>query len=301
MGHIITDLKDKFLQGDICLRFIYVNVGVYLLCALVSVLFKLFNLSSGTFLLYLECPADIWVLLKQPWSLLTYMFMHSGVLHLLFNMLWLYCFGRFFLYEYSSRHFRGLYLLGGIAGALLYVLAFNLFPYFAPMISRAWLVGASASVLAVVVATAVSMPEQQLNFIFLGPVRLKYVALIMVVTDLLFITSENGGGHIAHLGGALAGWLFASGIKSGSYDVTAWINGICDWVVRICTPSVRVSKKPKTRMNVSYGARDKDYRYNEEKKKRSDEIDRILDKVKQSGYEGLTAEEKRTLFDASQK
>lgn len=296
---IITDLKGKFLQGDICLQFIYINVGVYLLCAIFSILLQLFNLSGGALLLYLECPADVYTLMKQPWSFLTYMFMHSGVLHLLFNMLWLYCFGRIFLYEYSSRHFRGLYLLGGMAGALLYILAFNIFPYFTPFVGSAVLVGASASVLAVVMATAVSMPEQQLNFMLLGPVRLKYVALVMVVTDLLFITSENGGGHIAHLGGALAGWLFAIGIRNGRYDATSWINRVCDWVVRIFNSSSRPAKAPK--MKVTYGEREKDYRYNEAKKKRSDEIDRILDKVKRSGYDGLTAEEKKTLFDASQK
>lgn len=299
MSHIITDLKNKYLQGDICLRFIYVNVGIYLLCTVIVVLLQLFNFSGGVMLSYLECPADVWVLLKQPWSLLTYMFMHSGVLHLLFNMLWLYCFGQIFLYEYSSRHFRGLYLLGGIAGALLYVFSFNVFPYFTPVVGISRLVGASASVLAVVMATAVSMPERKLSFILIGPVKLKYVALIMVVSDLLFVTSENGGGHIAHLGGALVGWLFALGIKNGRYDATAWINGVCDWIVRLFCLSARPAKKP--RMKVSYGERDKDYRYNEEKKKRSDEIDRILDKVKQSGYEGLSSEEKKKLFDASQR
>lgn len=136
---------------------------------------------------------------KQPWSLLTYMFMHAGILHLLFNMLWLYWFGQMFLSLFSAKHFRGLYLLGGICGGLLYMIAYNVFPYFSDSLYYSYLLGASASVLAIVVATAVRAPEYRVNFMFIGTVRLKYVALFMVVTDLLFMTSGNAGGHIAHL------------------------------------------------------------------------------------------------------
>ncbi|MBQ8866259.1 MAG: rhomboid family intramembrane serine protease [Bacteroidaceae bacterium] len=299
MSNIITDLRQRFRQGSISLQLIYINIGVFLLQALVTIFLLLFNVQDGFPLHWFEMPADVMRLLVQPWSVVTYMFFHAGILHLLFNMLWLYWFGQLFLYAFSAKHLRGLYLLGGMAGALLYLLAYNLFPYFQPLVNSSMLVGASASVLAIVVASAVSMPDFRLNLLLFGQVKLKYVALVVVVTDLLFITSGNGGGHIAHLGGALAGWWFARGIRDGKYDATAWINRILDAVQGWFTRSPR---KRKPRMKVYAGGKHgKDYDYNARKKAQDDEIDRILDKVRQSGYEGLTAEEKRRLFDASQR
>ena len=124
---------------------------------------------------------------------------------------WLYWFGRLFLNIFSSKHLRGLYVLGGICGGLLYMIAYNVFPYFEDAVFGSYLLGASASVLAIVIATAVREPDYQVQLLFIGGVRLKYMALFMIVLDLMFLTAENAGGHIAHLGGALAGWWFASG------------------------------------------------------------------------------------------
>lgn len=212
-------------------------------------------------------------------------------------MLWLYWFGQMFLSLFSAKHFRGLYLLGGICGGLLYMIAYNVFPYFSDSLYYSYLLGASASVLAIVVATAVRAPEYRVNFMFIGTVRLKYVALFMVVTDLLFMTSGNAGGHIAHLGGALAGWWFASGLSRG-HDATSWINRCLDCFSEGL--SFRRQSK-KTKMKVHYGDKAKDYDYNARKKQQSEEIDRILDKLKKSGYNSLTTEEKKSLFDASKK
>lgn len=297
MGSFITDLANAYKRGDICVRFIYINVGIFVLGSLAGIVWTLFNWGAPVWLQYFQLPAWLPQFVKQPWSLFTYMFLHAGVLHLLFNMLWLFWFGRMFLSLFSARHFRGLYLLGGIGGGLLYMLAYNLFPYFNPYLHTSVLVGASASVLAIVVATAVRMPEFQVNFMFIGAVRLKYVALFVVLTDLLFVTSGNGGGHIAHLGGALAGWWFASGLAKG-HDVTRWINHCLD-VFSGRFSFKKTPKKPK--MKVDKGGRTADYDYNARKKQQSEEIDRILDKLKQSGYGSLTTEEKKRLFDASKK
>ena len=297
MGNFISDLKHNFQRGNIGLQLIYINVGIFVVITLVSVFLMLFNWNVTSWLLYLELPASMSQFLVQPWSLLTYMFLHANALHLLFNMLWLYWFGQMFMSFFSARHFRGLYLLGGLLGGLLYMLAYNVFPYFTPYINESYLLGASASVLAVVVATAVREPEYQVNFMFIGSVRLKYVALIMVVTDLLFITSSNGGGHIAHLGGALAGWWFTTNLQKGK-DITSWINHIFDWFQGGFKSSGPVKK---TKMKVNRGGKADDYDYNARKKQQSEEIDRILDKLKQSGYASLTTEEKKRLFDASKK
>ena len=296
MASFISDLKSRFHRGDINLQLIYINVGVFVVTTLVSVFLRLFNLGDASWMNFMTLPASIPEFLKQPWSLLSYMFLHADPLHLLFNMLWLYWFGQLFLSFFSARHFRGLYLLGGICGGLFYMLALNVFPYFTPYIYISTLLGASASVLAIVVATAVREPEYRVNFLFIGTVRLKYVALFMVVTDLLFVTSGNGGGHIAHLGGALAGWWFAWSLRKGK-DVTKWINGVLDGCSGVW--SKLSSKKPK--MKVSKGGRAADYDYNARKKQQSEEIDRILDKLKKSGYGSLTTEEKKRLFDASKK
>ena len=297
MGNFISDLKNGFKRGSISLQFIYINVGVFVVTTLVSVFLMLFNLSNAGLFQVLELPAYVPNFLMQPWSLLTYMFLHADALHLLFNMLWLYWFGQLFLSIYSARHLRGLYILGGLCGGLLYMLAFNVFPYFQNHIYGSWLLGASASVLAIVVATAVREPEYRVNFMFVGAVRLKYVALFMVITDLLFMTSGNGGGHIAHLGGALAGWWFAASLRKG-HDVTKWINNVFDWVnggFRFKIPA----RKPK--MKATKGGKNADYDYNAQKKRQSEEIDRILDKLKKSGYSSLTTEEKKRLFDASKR
>ena len=297
MAPIITDLKNDFRRASISQQFIYINCGIFVVTALVAIVGMLFNVGNYSWMEWLELPAWLPQFIKQPWSLVTYMFLHAGILHLLFNMLWLYSFGQLFLMFFSARHFRGLYFLGGICGGLLYMLAYNVFPYFEPYLYDSYLLGASASVLAIVIATAIREPEFRVSLLFFGQVRLKYLALIMIITDLLFVTSNNAGGHIAHLGGALAGWWFAAGLRKGT-DVTKWINQAIDWLLGGWKVK-RAPKKPK--MKVHYGGRANDYEYNARKKEQDEEVDRILDKLKKSGYGSLTTEEKKRLFDASKR
>ena len=227
------------------------------------------------------------------------MFLHADVWHILFNMLWLYWFGRLFSYLFSDRHFRGLYFLGGLCGGVLYMVAYNVFPYFQPYIHSSYLLGASASVLAIAVATAVREPDYRVNLLFLGAIRLKYLALILVVTDLLFITSGNSGGHIAHLGGALAGWWFAASFQKG-HDPTAWINRTIDFLTGLFSRRQRTHRRPK--MKVHYGKHAARLpTTTPRKREREEEIGRILDKLKKSGYDSLTNEEKKKLFDESKR
>ena len=296
MATIITDLKESFRRGNIYIQLIYINVAVFVLTTLSEVAMQLFNRSLAGVFEWLEMPASLTRLAVQPWSLFTYMFMHAGVMHILFNMLWLYWFGALFLQFFSARHLRGVYVLGGICGGIFYLAAYNLLPYFRPMVAHSFLLGASASVLAVVTATAYREPNYPVRLLLLGTVRLKYLALIMVLTDLLFFTSSNAGGHIAHLGGALGGLWFAASLSSGR-DITSWINAALDF---LSSPFAGRQRKPK--MKVHYGAnRRSDYEYNARKKAQSDEIDRILDKLKKSGYDSLTTDEKKSLFDASKR
>ena len=228
----------------------------------------------------------------NPAQLITYMFMHAGVLHLLFNMLWLYWFGQLFLSFFSAKHFRGVYILGGFCGGLLYMLAYNVFPYFSDSLYYSYLLGASASVLAIVVATAVREPDYPVHFMFIGTVRLKYVALFMVVTDLLFMTSGNAGGHIAHLGGALFGWFFIVGVRRNR-DFASGIVNFFEGIGRLFQRKKKMRvryKKHVSEMN--------DREYNAHKKNEQERINEILDKISRSGYESLTREEKAILFKA---
>ncbi len=301
MGHIITDLKENFKRGNIYIQLIYINAGVFILTSLITIFLTLFNRSAGDFLLFGEMPASLHNFLLQPWSIFTYMFLHSGLMHILFNMLWLYWFGQLFLYFFSAKHLRGLYVLGGICGAILYMIAFNVFPYFSGAIEQSYMLGASASVIAIVVATAYKQPEYQVSLLFFGAVRLKFIALFMILSDLLFITSDNAGGHIAHLGGALAGLWFAASLSKG-HDITAWINKILDWFISLFSGNAfKRTRKPKMSVHYNNSPQNKDYEYNAKKKAQSDEVDRILDKLKKSGYESLTTEEKKSLFDASKR
>ena len=294
MATIMTDLKETFRRGNIYIQLIYINVAVFIFTTLTEVMFQLFNRSMMGVFEWLELPASVSRFILQPWSLLTYMFMHAGFMHILFNMLWLYWFGALFLNFFSAKHLRGVYVLGGICGGLLYIAAYNVFPYFHPMMNYSFMLGASASVLAIVAATAYREPNYPIRLFLFGTIRLKYLALIVIGTDLLFITSSNAGGHIAHLGGALAGLWFAASLNKGR-DLTLWINK--------CLDALTFNAKPrKPKMKVHYGTgKQKDYDYNARRKAQSDEIDRILDKLKKSGYESLTTEEKKSLFDASKR
>lgn len=182
------------------------------------------------------------------------------------------------------------------------MLAFNVFPYFRQSVDYAFLLGASASVLAIVMAPAYRAPNFTVRLFLFGNVRLKYLALATILLDLLLITSGNAGGHIAHLGGALAGLWFAVGLSKG-HDRTAWINRVLDALKSLVRPGRR---KPKMKLRYGGGGgstagRQQDYDYNARKKAREEEVDRILEKLKKSGYESLTADEKKTLFDASKR
>ena len=306
MARIVKDLYQRFRDENIVGKYIYANVAVYLVFALIGVVATLFNavgVADGVFSIF-RLPADTARLLIQPWSVLTYMFMHAGIMHLLWNMFALYIFGRIFVTFFSTRHFIGVYLLGGIIGGLFFVLSYNIFPFFEDDVKSSYLVGASAAVLAVVVASAVRSPNYTVNLMFAGGMRLSRLAIVTVLISLLFVTSDNAGGNIAHLGGALAGFLFAIMLNKGR-DLTTPINAACSFLAGLWGKVYRWIKEHRTDIRIvkpgRRSDREADYEYNARKKDESDEIDRILEKLSQGGYSSLTEEEKHRLYDASHK
>ena len=291
-----NEIKNSFKWSDNLVKLIYINLAVFLLIGLISVILRLFNIDYEGYLDYLKMPSSPSAFLTRPWTIFTYMFLHAGFIHLIFNVIFLYWSGRFFLAYFNEKQLVGLYLIGGVFGATFYLLFFNFFPYFESVKNSSWLLGASASVLAILTASAVTAPRAEVRIPFVGNVKLMYIAIVIIAIDLLSVTSFNSGGHIAHLGGVLAGCLFATLMKKGK-DLTAPLNKMIDFIVNILKPKPKEKKAPFTytyRTNI-------DYEYNRRKKQESEEIDAILDKIKKSGYDNLTEEEKKRLFEQSQK
>ncbi len=291
------DIKNQYKNGSALIKLIFINVGVFLLIHLASILLWLFNIPNGTVFMvkWLALPADLSQIIFKPWTIVSYMFLHEQLFHIFFNMLVLYFGSRIFLQFLSEKKLVVIYLLGGLAGGILYILTFNLFPVFKGVMPVSIALGASASVMAVLVAAATYVPNFVVRLIFLGNVKLKYIAMVYVVLDVISIPKENAGGHIAHLGGALFGFIFIQQLKKGR-DFTAGFARFLDYLKNIF--------KPKKKMKVVYKKTAKtrnDYDYNAQKKANQVKIDAILDKISKSGYDSLTTEEKAILFDASKK
>ena len=189
--------------------------------------------------------------------------------------------------------------MGGLFGGAAFVLSYNLFPYFAPYVGSSFLVGASASVLAVVVASAVRSPEYRIKLFLIGSVKLSTFALVTVAISLLMLSGDNAGGNFAHLGGAFAGWLMAYMLNKGK-DITAFVNRPIDWVVTLFK-SKPAQKRKKGKFTYAKTGRNADYEYNARKKESEAAVDKILEKIKKGGYSSLTEEEKKRLFEASGK
>ncbi|MEI6754201.1 MAG: rhomboid family intramembrane serine protease [Paludibacter sp.] len=289
------NLKRIFRNGDSLIKLIYLNSAIFLVVKLIDILFLLFN-SSGSFISsYLAVPSNLPMLAIRFWTPLSYMFYHEDVLHILFNMIALYWFGKLFLMYFSEKQLVGLYLFGGINGALFYLLAYNIFPFYASMLHGSFLLGASGSIMAVMLAVAFRSPNLEMQMLFIGRVKLIYIAIVYVLVSLFGITSSNGGGQLAHLGGAFAGYIFVVSLRRGT-DLTKVFTLILDALSNLFKPRrLKVKKTGYASMKMT------DTEFNANKAKKMEEIDRILDKIKSSGYESLSANEKKRLFDQGNK
>lgn len=282
MADFINTIQNKWRYGSLLNRIIFINIGVFLLLHLLTFAFGLMNSSSAqTVLELIELPSSPSDLLRQPWSLLTYMFAQYDIFHLLFNMLWLYWFGQIFLLTDTPKRLTALYIYGGIAGGLLFMLAYAIFPSLSN--SRGMLIGSSASVIAIVTASAILHPCYKVMLFLIGEISLKWIAIVTIAFDFISIGGGNGGGHIAHIGGALMGVCFAIAQKRG-FDITKHFNRAIDRAVDI------FKHKPKATV-----------KNNRQKRSDTEQLDILLDKVRRSGYGSLTRTEKQQLIDLSHK
>lgn len=287
-----AELRAFFRRKDAFARLLIINLVVMLLVSFVRLVAALYQIPDalildGYVMEYLAVPADIHFLLWRVWTVVTYMFLHVDFFHILFNMLWFYWFGKIFLEYFDQRFLMINYLAGGAAGVVMYLFFYNTFPLFDPMVADSRLLGASAAVMAVVAAVAFYVPDYSVQLFLFGRIKVFYIALALFIIDFFMITGNNAGGHLAHIGGALWGYLFVRLYTKG-------------YRFRLRRMNLGFSK-PKMNKTYSSGRPVSDEEYRRRKIEEQEQIDNILDKIKLSGYNSLTAKEKELLFRASNK
>jgi membrane associated rhomboid family serine protease len=296
---MFDDFKNAFQRtNNAHIQLIIVNVIVFLVLAVFmvfSMALKFLNIFSVIHE-QLAIPALITEFIQKPWTIITYSFVHdlSGIWHIFFNMLVLYWFGKLFVEYLGSDKLVALYILGAIAGGIAYQIVYNKIPFYLQRLSPlSAMVGASAAVYAIVVATATLLPEYTFFLLFLGPVKIKYIAGITIIISFLGTVQENAGGNIAHLGGALMGFVYLKQLQAGS-NWGNWITLTIQWFKSLfkSKPAVKVTY----RKNDGYVSKP-----SKSSKVSQEELDAILDKISDGGYESLSKEEKEKLFNASKK
>lgn len=281
------ELIHKYKTLNIAEKLIAINIVVFILFGLTSFLFKTHFLFD-----WFVLSKDVGDFITKPWSILSYSFLHQGFLHLAMNMIMLYYVSKLFLARFSSKLFLNIYLLGALVGGGVFLLSYNLFPVFYNQIS--FLVGASASVMGVFIFTCTSLAQMEVA-IFTFKLKLWKLGLFFVVLDFIQIPNGNSGGHLAHLGGALLGYLYANQLKKGN-DIGIGFEKIIDSITSYFSFKKKTNLKTVHRTKAQRKKFDKTVY--QKKRIKQEQIDAILDKISKSGYESLSKEEKSFLFQS---
>ena len=292
-------LKYRYATATMLEKLIAINVVMLILMYLSRTIGFLMQINTDFFVEWLVFPKEIGEFIIKPWTIITYAFMHSGFFHILFNMIILYFSGQIFLTFFSPKRLLNYYILGAISGALIYMLSYNLFPAFSS-VGESYLIGASASVMAVLVGIATQVPNYSVRLILIGNVKLWWIAVFFVGLDVAQIPLGNAGGHLAHIGGALIGYTYTQQLTKGN-DIGRFVTTSFDYLSNL------MSSKSKPKMKTVYKNKAKKAKSNAKKKsststvnrtEKQKRVDEILDKISKSGYDSLTKEEKDFLFDA---
>ncbi|MFB9057112.1 rhomboid family intramembrane serine protease [Mariniflexile ostreae] len=277
------DIKDKLSRLNVLEKLIAINAVVFFLGLLLKVIM------NGS-LHVLELPSDFMAFIVKPWAIITYAFVHYDFLHILFNMLWLYFIAKMFLNLFSAKLALNVYFLGAICGGLLYMLVYSLFPN---VFGKTQLVGASASVRALLIFICAYLPNQEVQF-FTFKLKLWYIGVAIVFLDVIGLFGINAGGNLAHLGGAALGYFYARQYLKGQ-DIGKGFERFMDAFLNMFKSSKKGPLKTvhKNKSKVGGFAKGEFNQFNHQKK-----IDVILDKISKSGYDSLTSEEKEFLFRA---
>ena len=291
--NILNDLKLQYKNGDMATKLIFWNLLLFAIPEIVFAVLQLFHININYFN-YVALSNHFSDLVSKPWTIVSYSFFHSGFLHLLFNMIMLHFSGRLFVTFFTQKQLFGLYVLGGIFAGIVYLVCYTFLPSLSNQ--NTLLVGASASIMAILFATMTYQPFMEIRLALLGSVKLWHIAILYLVVDLIQLPLENTGGHLAHHGGALFGFVYIKLLQNGT-DLTSGFNTIIDWFANLfspkkATPFKKVHRNPKPINIVKTASKiiTKD--------KTQQQIDEILDKISKSGYDSLTVDEKEFLFKA---
>ena len=296
MNNIIERLKYEFSKGTTLIKLIYLNVGIFIFMLLLNFVLHLFETDAQSIVLdYFALHADGVEFASKPWTLLTYSLFHGGFNHILFNMMLLYMGGQIFLQYLNQKQLLSVYILGVVAGGLLFVISINLFPVFNNPVSYYSIIGASAGVMAVIVAISSYVPNYTVRLFIIGNVKLWHIAVVLLLLDIIQFRSGNEGGHISHIGGAMIGYVYAKQLQKNN-DIGNWINKIIDKLANTFSKNKNTFKK----VYKNKEPRD-DCEYNASKKEEEGLIDTILGKISKSGYDSLSDSEKEYLFRAGKK
>lgn len=290
-------LKYKLQTATVTEKLIAINVLVFILFFLLRTIAFLFQLPSDFLVEWFVFPKEPMEFLMKPWSIITYSFLHSGIWHILSNMLILYFSGIYFLNYFSPKRLLNYYFLGVIIGALVYMLSYNLFPAFQGT-GRSYLMGASAGVMAVLIGIAAHIPNMRVRLMLIGSVKFWWIAAFLLVIDVIQIPMGNAGGHLAHLGGAALGYLYTNQLQKGN-DIGKWFENIMDSIASLFKPrekKARMKTVHRTGKAAPKKSTSSKSKFNKDDKQKR--VDAILDKISKSGYESLSKAEKDFLFQA---
>ncbi|MFC4269457.1 rhomboid family intramembrane serine protease [Polaribacter marinivivus] len=282
---IIKDLKYRYNTGNIVEKLIYLNVALFICTLLISVLQGLYKGEMNFIMEWFSLDNDINTLFKKPWSILSYGFLHAGFLHILMNMIVLYFIGNLFLEYFTEKQLLNFYILGTLFGGIFFLFSQNYFPLFEG--KSTVLVGASAGISAIFIGITTYMPNYQIKLRFIGFVKLWYLAGFWIGLDILGLIGSNAGGHFAHLGGALFGFIYVSRASNKEISFLNNLWGMFSSKNKKMKTVYKSSTKRKNNVNNTNSNQVK--------------IDAILDKISKSGYDTLTKEEKDFLFKQGKK
>lgn len=294
MSSILDDLKIQLRTGDVTTKLIFWNIALFAVPYIFFAILQLFGVRIEflDFVSLSSVPRD---LIFKPWSLITYAFFHAGFFHILFNMLMLNFAGRIFLTFFTQKQMVSLYFLGAIFAGLIYIASYAVIPTLATVNTS--LIGASAAVMAILFATVSYSPLMEIRLFLFGNVKLWHIAVVLIVIDLIQLPVENTGGHLAHLGGAFFGYIYISQLKQGR-DIGKWFTNLIAGIGEIFGGKKRNRTFKKVHRNYASKPMQTGTSRIITKDKAQQQLDEILDKISQSGYDSLTKDEKEFLFRA---
>lgn len=301
MSGLTDEIKRWYYSGNIVTRLILINAAVYLTFILLGIISKFSGLDIYSFRFWLMGSSDIFEFIYKPWTAFTYMFLHGSFRHILFNLLFLYMFGRIFLTYFNAKMLLNIYILGGLAGYFFFLLCYTIFPFFESQVGIP-IVGASAAIMAIMAATVTYAPNYEVRLMFIPfGIKLIWIGLFFFIQDIIALQgNSNIGGSLSHIGGAIFGFFAMYKLQQGK-DITKWFGSLVDAFLGMFKPKSKLKVKYRKTTPFEKPKPKTDEEFNREKVERQAKIDAILEKIQRSGYESLSKAEKDYLFNEGKK